>query len=280
MSLGKVSREIIDHIMLIGLDRVAKRNAFDSHMIADLSLALTEYENNPELRCAVIFAHGDHFTAGLDLVELQPKIPQGIFSFEEGQINPWGVGGRHRTKPGVVAVQGICYTAGVELMLNADVVVASEDTIFGQLEVLRGIMPFGGATVRFVQAAGWQKAMPYLLTGKTFDTQKANELNLVSEVVEKGKQLERAIEVAKEICIAAPLAVQALLASATDGVTLGHTVAFDKMDNYLKPLFESEDAQEGVLVLAHGKAETIGFVLAEVGHADIFQVALVDHVMC
>lgn len=246
MSLGKVSREMIDHIMLIGLDRVAKCNAFDSHMIEDLSLALTEYENNPELRCAVIFAHGDHFTAGLDLVELQPKIPHGIFNFADAQINPWGVGGRHRTKPVVVAVQGICYTAGVELMLNADVVIASEDTVFGQLKVLRGIMPFGGATVRFVQAAGWQKAMPYLLTGKTFDTQKANELNLVSEVVEKGKQLERAIEVAKEICIAAPLAVQALLASATDGVTLGHTVAFDKMDNYLKPLFESEDAQEGV----------------------------------
>ena len=246
MSLGKVSREIIDHIMLIGLDRVAKRNAFDSHMIEDLSLALTEYENNPELRCAVIFAHGDHFTAGLDLVELQPKIPHGIFNFADAQINPWGVGGRHRTKPVVVAVQGICYTAGVELMLNADVVIASEDTVFGQLEVLRGIMPFGEETARFVQAAGWQKAMPYLLTGKTFDTQKANELNLVSEVVEKGKQLERAIEVAKEICIAAPLAVQALLASATDGVTLGHTVAFDKMDNYLKPLFESEDAQEGV----------------------------------
>ncbi|MCE6005298.1 crotonase/enoyl-CoA hydratase family protein [Acinetobacter junii] len=246
MSSGKVSREIIDRMMLIGLDRVAKRNAFDSHMIEDLSLALTEYENNPELRCAVIFAHGDHFTAGLDLVELQPKIPHGIFNFADAQINPWGVGGRHRTKPVVVAVQGICYTAGVELMLNADVVIASEDTVFGQLEVLRGIMPFGGATVRFVQAAGWQKAMPYLLTGKTFDTQKANELNLVSEVVEKGKQLERAIEVAKEICIAAPLAVQALLASATDGVTLGYTVAFEKMDNYLKPLFESEDAQEGV----------------------------------
>ncbi|MEQ1311708.1 crotonase/enoyl-CoA hydratase family protein [Acinetobacter sp. XH1639] len=246
MSLGKVSREIMDHIMLIGLDRVAKRNAFDSHMIEDLSLALTEYENNPELRCAVIFAHGDHFTAGLDLVELQPKIPQGIFSFEEGQINPWGVGGRHRTKPVVVAVQGICYTAGVELMLNADVVVASEDTIFGQLEVLRGIMPFGGATVRFVQAAGWQKAMPYLLTGKTFDTQKANELNLLSEIVAKGTQLNRAIEIAQEICIAAPLAVQALLASATDAVTQGEVFAFQNMDSYLKRLFASQDAQEGV----------------------------------
>ena len=246
MSSGKVSREIIDRMMLIGLDRVAKRNAFDSHMIEDLSLALTEYENNPELRCAVIFAHGDHFTAGLDLEELQPKIPQGIFNFGESQINPWGVGGRRRTKPVVVAVQGICYTAGVELMLNADVVIASENTVFGQLEVLRGIMPFGGATVRFVQAAGWQKAMPYLLTGKTFDTQKANELNLLSEIVESGKQLQRAIEIAKEICIAAPLAVQALLASATDAVTQGQTFAFQNMDSYLKPLFVSEDAQEGV----------------------------------
>jgi len=130
MSLGKVSREVMDQIMLIGLDRVEKRNAFDSHMIHDLSLALTEYENQPELRCAVIFAHGDHFTAGLDLVELQSKISQGIFNFEAEQINPWGTGGRHRTKPVVVAVQGICYTAGVELMLNADVVIASENTVF------------------------------------------------------------------------------------------------------------------------------------------------------
>ena len=246
MSSGKVSREIIDHMMLIGLDRVAKRNAFDSHMIEDLSLALTEYENNPELRCAVIFAHGDHFTAGLDLVELQPKIPQGIFNFGESQINPWGVGGRRRTKPVVVAVQGICYTAGVELMLNADVVIASENTVFGQLEVLRGIMPFGGATVRFVQAAGWQKAMPYFLTGKTFNSKTADQLNLVSEIVENGKQLQRAIEIAKEICIAAPLAVQALLASATDAVTQGQTFAFQNMDSYLKPMFVSEDAQEGV----------------------------------
>lgn len=246
MSLGKVSREIRDQIMLIGLDRADKRNAFDSHMIQDLSLALTEYENDPELRCAVIFAHGDHFTAGLDLVELQPKISEGIFNFAEEQINPWGTAGRHRSKPVVVAVQGICYTAGVELMLNADVVIASENTVFGQLEVLRGIMPFGGATVRFVQAAGWQKAMPYLLTGKTFDAKTADQLNLISEIVENGQQLQRAIEIAKDICISAPLAVRALLASATDAVTQGQTAAFEKMNRYLMPLFESQDAQEGV----------------------------------
>ena len=103
---GKVSREIRGSLFLIGLDRVAKRNAFDSHLIDDLSLALTEYEDLPHLRCAVIFAHGEHFTAGLDLVELQPKLETGIFAFDDMQINPWGTSGRVRKKPVVVAVQG------------------------------------------------------------------------------------------------------------------------------------------------------------------------------
>ena len=85
-------------------------------MIEDLSLALTEYENNPELRCAVIFAHGDHFTAGLDLVELQPKIHRAFLILEENQINPWWDG----TDKPVVGGKGFGYTAGVELMLNAD----------------------------------------------------------------------------------------------------------------------------------------------------------------
>ena len=85
-----------------------------------------------------------------------------------------------------------------------------------------------------------------MLFRSTFDTQTADKLNLLSEIVEKGKQLDRAIEVAQEICIAAPLAVQALLASATDAVTERQMFAFQKMDSYLKPLFSSQDAQEGV----------------------------------
>ena len=117
---GKVSRETRGHIFLIGLDRAAKRNAFDSHMIKDLSLALTEYENNDALRCAIVFAHGDHFTAGLDLVELQPKLATGVFDFSENEINPWGTVGRKLSKPLIVAVQGYCYTAGIELFLNAE----------------------------------------------------------------------------------------------------------------------------------------------------------------
>ncbi|WP_374574318.1 crotonase/enoyl-CoA hydratase family protein [Acinetobacter sp.] len=242
---GKVSHEIRGQIMLIGLDRAEKRNAFDSQMIHELSLALTEYEDHAGLRCAVIFAHGEHFTAGLDLAELQPKLASGVFDFAEKQINPWGTGARKRAKPVIAAVQGYCFTAGIELMLNADLVIAQDNCQFAQMEVQRGILPFGGATVRFVQAAGWAKAMRFLLTGERFSAQAALEMNLINEITE-APPLSRAIELAEQICRAAPLAVQATLASAQEGVIQGPEAAFARLQQHLQPLLSSEDAQEGM----------------------------------
>ena len=250
---GKVSREVRDHIMLIGLDRATKRNAFDSYMIHDLSVALTEYEDGEDLRCAVIFAHGEHFTAGLDLVELQPKLASGVFHFNPNEINPWGTSSRKRTKPVIVAVQGYCYTAGIELMLNADLVIAQDNTQFAQMEVQRGILPFGGATVRFVQAAGWAKAMRYLLTGAPFSAQDALAMNLITEISATAP-LDRALELAEHICCAAPLAVQATLASAQEATLQGAEVAFSNLQLHLNPLLHSQDAQEGVMAMLERRA--------------------------
>ena len=250
---GKVSREIRGHLFMIGLDRAAKRNAFDSHLIHDLSLALTEYEDHAELRCAVIFAHGEHFTAGLDLVELQPKLSSGIFSYDEHQINPWGTSGRARKKPVIVAVQGFCYTAGIELMLNADIAIAQDNTQFAQMEVQRGILPFGGATARFVQAAGWSKAMRYLLTGDAFDAATALDLNLINEITPESP-LNRAIELAERIAQAAPLAVQATLASAKEAAEHGTEMAFSHLQQHLTPLLTTQDVQEGVMAMLQRRA--------------------------
>ena len=250
---GKVSREVRDNIMLIGLDRATKRNAFDSYMIHDLSVALTEYEDGEDLRCAVIFAHGEHFTAGLDLVELQPKLASGVFHFNPNEINPWGTSARKRTKPVIVAVQGYCYTAGIELMLNADLVIAQENTQFAQMEVQRGILPFGGATIRFVQAAGWTKAMRYLLTGAPFSAQDALAMNLITEI-STTVPLDRALELAEHICRAAPLAVQATLASAQEATLQGAEVAFSNLQLHLNPLLHSQDAQEGVMAMLERRA--------------------------
>ena len=246
---NRITYETDGYICLIGLNRADKRNAFDSHMIKQLSEALTRYENDDNLRCALIFAHGEHFTAGLDLMELQDKWDKGAFEFNDNEIDPWGIGGKLRSKPVVVAVQGTCFTAGIELMLNSDVVIASDNCNFAQMEVQRGIMPFGGATVRFIQAAGWQKAMPYLLTGKAFDAQTADRLNLVSEVVPNGEEYERAMTIAKEICKAAPLGVQGLLSSAQDVSRSGTAAALANIHSYLPHLFHSEDAKEGAMAM-------------------------------
>jgi len=191
---GRVTREQRGHLFLIGLDRAGKRNAFDSAMLNDLALAMGEFERNDEMRCAVVFAHGDHFTAGLDLMELTPKLASGGFKYPDEGIDPWGVSKPRRTKPVVLAVQGTCWTAGIELVLNADIAIAASNTRFAHLEVLRGIPPSGGSTVRFTQAAGWTDAMRYMLTGEEFGADDALRMRLLTEVVESGQELVRAIE--------------------------------------------------------------------------------------
>ena len=110
---------------------------------------------------------------------------------------------------------------------------------------LGGIMPFGGATVRFVQAAGWQKAMPYLLTGQVFDAKTALDLNLVSFVCDVSNVMSQAMLWAERIAQAAPLAVRAVLKSAREGQESPEQ-AFANFHQYVQPLFSSEDVQEGV----------------------------------
>ena len=80
-----------DSVLLIELNRPEKYNAFDSLMIQELSKALTEYEQRDELRCALLYARGENFTTGLDLMELQDKVLSGIFDYPNDCIDTPGV---------------------------------------------------------------------------------------------------------------------------------------------------------------------------------------------
>jgi enoyl-CoA hydratase/carnithine racemase len=241
----KITTERRGHVLLIGFNRASKMNAFDSRMLTMLGDAFAELENDPELRCGVIFAQGDHFTAGLDLAEVAPKMADGSFDLRAAAIDPWGVHGKKRTKPTVVAVQGRCLTLGIELCLAQDVCVAASNARFAQIEIKRGIFPFGGATFRLVQTAGWGNAMRWLLTGDEFTADEAYRIGLVQEVVEPGRQLERALEIGQTIAAQAPLGVQATIASAR------HAVEQEAAARALLPeimrLMGSKDAQEGMM---------------------------------
>jgi enoyl-CoA hydratase/carnithine racemase len=244
---GRITTELRGHVFLIGIDRAAKMNAFDPEMLAALSAAFAELERTGDARCGVLYANGPHFTAGLDLGKVAPVLREGGRLFPDGQLDPFGLHGPRRTKPVVTAVQGRCLTLGIELALAQDITIAAEDTRFGQIEVRRGIFPFGGGTLRWVQAVGWGNAMRYLLTGDELGAAEALRIGLVQEVVPVGAQLERAIQIAESIAAQAPLAVRATLASSRRSVEEGFDAAAEALYPALMPLLDSDDAREGLM---------------------------------
>ncbi|WP_054695406.1 crotonase/enoyl-CoA hydratase family protein [Syntrophomonas palmitatica] len=248
MEAKKISVEKDGYVLLIGLDRADKRNALDLDMYWQLAAAYGELHNNPDLRCGLLFAHGDHFTAGLDLVQWAPVFAEGKSpDIPEGMIDPFGLDeDRRLSKPLVMAAQGICYTIGFEMLLTTDVRVAASNLRLAQIEVKRGIYPVGGATVRMFQEIGWANAMRYLLTGDEITAQEAYRLGLVQEVTEPGQEFERALELATKISKQAPLGVQAALRSARLARVDGTRKALERLLPDIIPIMKSEDSAEGV----------------------------------
>ncbi|UTW08341.1 crotonase/enoyl-CoA hydratase family protein [Pseudomonas benzenivorans] len=245
-SSGRVSREKRGAITLLGLNRPEKRNAFDLDLLNDLCLAYGEFDGDSEARVALIHAHGDHFTAGLDLASVAAEFAAG-WQIPTGGCDPWGVfGGPRVSKPVIVAAVGYCYTVGIELMLASDINLCASNTRFAQMEVQRGIMPFGGATLRLHQRAGWANAMRWLLTGDEFDAHEAYRLGLVQEVVASEDLMPRALRLAERVAAQAPLGVQATLASARQAVRDGEVAAAASLHPNVVRLMASEDAQEGL----------------------------------
>ena len=246
--IGRITSFLSEKIFYIGIDRPTKLNGFTPEMFRQIAEAYTEYENNSKALCAVIFSHGPHFTAGIDLPKIAPYMKSGKREYlhPKDLIDPLGLRGLIRTKPVVCAVRGITFTYGVELSLACDITIAADNCRFSQLEVLRGIMPTGGATIRFVQRAGWGNAMKYLLSGMEFNSEEALKMNIVQEVVTANKVFSRAKEIAKSIASAAPLAVKETIKSAKIALEKGREAAVSEFDVVQEMLALSNDANEGV----------------------------------
>ena len=247
MTSPRITTDLSGHVFRIGLNRAEKYNAFDIQMLAELAEAYTEFEENPVARCALVFAHGKHFTAGLDLAEVGPAVARGDALFPDGSVDPLNLFGRRRTKPVVLAAHGYCFTIGMELALAADIVLAAADTTFGQIEVQRGIMPFGGATLRMHEQCGWGNAMRYLLTGDKFDGNEAHRIGFAQEVCAGPDEVrERGAELAAVVAAQAPLAVVASRMSARLASEEGVPAAAEVLMKEARALMTTDDAAEGV----------------------------------
>ncbi|MFY9810857.1 crotonase/enoyl-CoA hydratase family protein [Aquabacterium sp.] len=235
------------HILEIKVNRPEKHNALSPEMYRDLARAYGELSRNPELRVGLLYGEGAHFSSGVELDKWAPIFGNGKgFEVGEGEIDPFGLQAQRHTKPVVMAVQGNCFTWGVEIMLNTEIRVAASDTRFAMLEVKRGIFPCGGATLRLPRQMGWGAAHRYLLTGEFWYAEEALRTGLVQEVVAPGEQLNKAREIATQIAKAAPLGVQGVLKSTRMGWNEGEAEAARHLFVDMVPVMQSEDAAEGV----------------------------------
>jgi enoyl-CoA hydratase len=246
----KVTTERRGHLLLIGVNRPEKRNAWDVDVIQGVARAYTRLATDAALRVGVLFGHGDVFTAGLDLAAVAPLVADGRGAelIPSDLCDPWDLLGEPCPKPIVLAVHGRCYTLGIELALASQACIVAAGTQFAQLEVGRGIVPLGGASFRLPMKLG-PTGMRWLLTAETFDADQALAAGLVTEVVAAGTELERAIEVAEMIAANAPLAVQSALANARAAERTARDAAAQQLRDAIPVIFSSADVTEGVAAM-------------------------------
>ena len=241
---GSIRTETDGRIFKITVDNTAKKNAFTPDMMQLLSDAFTTFDGNDELWVAVLCFAGNDTTAGLDM----PKFfgpNRERRDMPPGNIDPFAL--RRRTmKPVVAAVQGLCLTVGIEMMLAADIVIAADTARFCQMESKRGIAPLGGAHFRFLTRTGWGNAMYHLMLCDEFDASRALQIGLVQEVVPAGQQIVRAVEIAQRIARNAPLGLRAMKEAALKYIEAGESMAVAAIPAIHAKVMGTEDAKEGI----------------------------------
>lgn len=244
------------HVLKIGINRPEKKNAFTLDMIHALGQAYAQLDKDENLRVGLVYSTGSSFTTGLDLPQVAPAIAKsGVAALiAPDAIDPFGNYTNFCRKPIVFAVKGHCFTVAIELILAGEICIAAEDCDFAQIETQRGIIPFGGATLRMPLALGWHKAMQYILAGDHFTAAEAKEMGLVNEVVPVGQEFDVAMKYAQRIAAGAPMAVQAALANARLARAQGPAAAIADFAPSLAKLLVSQDVQEGVKAMMEKRA--------------------------
>ena len=213
-----VDYEVQGHVALITLNRPDARNAVNGAVATEMEASIDAMEADPNVWVGVLRAItvGDRpvFCAGADLKEINAG-NGGSLATRKGGFG--GFAYRQRVKPVIVAVDGLATAGGCEIVLAADLVVATTRSSFGLAEVKRNLVAGAGGLYRLPQRIGTSAAMEVILTGEPIPAERAYQLGLVTRLVAPGEAESEALRLATQISAAAPLAVwesrQVVLAS-------------------------------------------------------------------
>jgi enoyl-CoA hydratase len=227
------------HVLVVTLNRPAQRNALNFALRSALREAFDLFDDDDDLRCAVLTGEGPAFCAGGDLKEMAaqavtvPPAEWGLLLSSRGVVS----------KPVVAAVNGPALAGGFRLAQDCDLCLANESATFGISEVTRG----RGApwAVPLIDMMPKRVMAELLLTGESINAARAYEVGLVNRVVPAVDLVPQAVAVAKTIAANAPLSVRAAKRLVSVSTEIGRTQAIGYADAIYESVYRSDDALEG-----------------------------------
>lgn len=241
-----VTSETRGSVTLIGIDRPEARNAVDRPTAEKLAAAFRSFEADETARVAILFGHGGTFCAGADLKAFGDETRRN--RLEADGDGPMGISRMAFSKPVIGAISGYAVAGGLELALCCDLRVAEEDATFGVFCRRWGVPLIDGGTVRLPRIVGMGLALDMILTGRPVGAQEALQMGLANRVVEKGKSLEAAIELAEQIAAFPQACMNSDRAS-----------AYEQQSLELEEAINREFARSVSMVEAEGKAGAARF---------------------
>lgn len=253
MELTCLALDVVDHVATVTLDRPDQLNALDRRATAELHDLLAQLDADGDVRAIVLTGAGRGFCAGADVGDLAAAA-----SGADGALRPAAMrdamrGGSARLArllleletPMVAAVNGPCAGAGIGLALSCDFVLAADDAVFSVVFIRRGLVPDYGVTWLLTRVVGLRKAKELALLGERLTAAEADELGLLTKVVERAVLLEEAQGLARRLAEGPGVALRLAKRLLNDAPEIDHATAIDREFTAQAICFASSDALEG-----------------------------------
>jgi len=231
----------------ITLNNPKRHNALDCEMRQELKALLEDAGKDESVRVIVLKGSGKAFSAGADLRVYLGLKPLDAMKWlkEVGTSLVITKIIRDIPKPVVAAVHGYCLGGGFELAMSCDIIIASEDAVFGQPEVNVGLIPGGGGSQRLPRLVGEKKAKELVFTGDMVSAKEMMELGLVNKVVPSNKLIDAVNEFAEKIKSKSPLIIAFAKEALNSSLEMNLTEGLRYEASLFTQLFGTEDQKEG-----------------------------------
>ncbi|MHA7598745.1 enoyl-CoA hydratase/isomerase family protein [Alicycliphilus sp. T452] len=233
-------------VAVLTLNRPEVLNAFNTAMWRELWTLLRELAYDTTLSCLVIQGAGPRaFSAGGDLKE-RNGMSDADWAAQHQLIEDVLLLIRDFPRPVIAALHGIAHGGGIELALMCDFIIGDDTCDIALPEVKRGFLPGGGGLQNLTRAIGVRKTKQMLFTGARVQARQAHEWGILNEYVAAGTHLARALELAREIARAAPMAIRTAKVALQQGADCDFRSGYALDLAFHNLLVRSEDRIEGI----------------------------------